>query len=1418
MSKATAVGLGIAALFFYAKRNKKSSPVLEEAVPFILMKKKSYWRVIIELLAAETDPHAQKLVAAMIFCAGVFAKIDASKAKTGGELFRAVYLGDTRNFRRLLIKNVTLCLGLAVANKFLANLVSSLARHWQGRLISKIHEKYFRGSNYYRVQQKVDFPHERICTDTQQLTRDLALLTCDAINSTINFCFFGSKVFFLVKEIAGPVCATQVSLGPLIYALSAWSVISLVTPNFAAVRKQQRNLETEYRQAFMRFGRSTEAVALYGGEEYERGVLTRHFKKLVEFVEKARIDKFGAEVLSQYMQKYCTHSVMLGLVMLPFFTDRGREKFSKKSDNSGLLFKVRYLADLIYMEMISLGSMARLLSTIRQVAGSVERVGVLVEALVDLDEGSSVETRQSDHRPSLVWSSTLQSTDQPIISFEDVSIETPSGHPLVQHLTFSVKQGISIIICGPNGAGKSSIFRCLGGLWPIKSGKITRPGGDKVGLHSSVFYLPQKPYSVFGTLAENVTYPDSSAPDDKQLLAVLRLVELEHLYVQGVRDGSIRQPQNWERRLSMGEQQRLAMARLFWQRPVFAVLDECTSAVSLKMERRLFRVCRQLGISLVTISHRPALVEFHDWMLALDGAGAYSMQKVQKTGSMNLGNSPIAQNMSLADLSGSPVPIDRLVARLERSGSIAHFDFENRKPDKSVGSGEVATSVTPATIESLLHSKPEIGFSTKLIKRLISLSSAKHHCAALVVVVVMKTYLSNKLAHLNGESVKLLLAGDRKEFAKLVALALSLGFAQAVLLPGLDALEESLAMVWRRWLTEQLIEKLFMARNYFRKSTSADQIVVEDAEKLASKVANLWTEAAKPLVDFIWFNSGVVRLTGFRGLTWLGLYAAGGSAVLRALRPDIAGLTAEKERLDGEFASAHARVAANSESIAFLDGGAIERKIVEQRLDAKLSHQQKQKRAEHLFGVPDQFVSVFLPQQVSWVLSMLYRLDLKDVVTGELGFPINLTHDLRYLGTVVSNSFGALGTLVELSTKWETTRGHIERVRSILEEETPVLALAPGGEVQFDAPAGEWGEHICSSPDQIEFQNVDVVTPGREQILVSRLSFCLREGSGLMIAGPTGSGKSAILRTIQGLWFPGSGVVDSDPRSIHYVPTRPYSCQGSIADQVTYPEKALVTESAAISESLKIVRLGYLAERESLFGKESINWDLQLSLGEQQRIAIARLLFAARNKCITFGLLDECTSAVALDGEEEIYRALQAQGIKTVTATSKPWLENFHSFTIQLGEGGSYEVGGKGESVVQTRLPDFVYMDKRQPGNLEIVNATDQAEVSASGESSVPTLEEMEPAVITEEASRIFAEACQGDLSFPTDPEPCPTASIQSSLSPEVFASPCSEFVSPQATRVKEKQQEFEEPGSVTPLSGDSPIPSRKARKKNKKR
>ena len=181
------------------------------------------------------------------------------------------------------------------------------------------------------------------------------------------------------------------------------------------------------------------------------------------------------------------------------------------------------------------------------------------------------------------------------------------------------------MITGANGCGKSSLFRIISGLWPVYGGTLTRPA-ETYAMRSgrpAMFYIPQKPYMTIGCLRDQITYPaecKNGECSDEELLGLLDLVDLRGL--------AEREPEgldalgDWDSTLSGGEKQRLAMTRLYYHAPQYALLDECTSAVSLEAEGAMYETAKKRGITLLTITHRvSSLAKFHRYLLRFDGEG-----------------------------------------------------------------------------------------------------------------------------------------------------------------------------------------------------------------------------------------------------------------------------------------------------------------------------------------------------------------------------------------------------------------------------------------------------------------------------------------------------------------------------------------------------------------------------------------------------------------------------------------------------------------------------------------------------------------------------------------------------------------------------------------------------------------------------
>ena len=201
---------------------------------------------------------------------------------------------------------------------------------------------------------------------------------------------------------------------------------------------------------------------------------------------------------------------------------------------------------------------------------------------------------------------------------QGITVKTPrTDNVLIRDLSFSLEPAHGLLVVGPSGCGKTSLLRVVSGLWGSPTGRVLSPDtGD-------LLFIPQKPYMALGSLREQLCYPlDQARFSDEQLRSVLEKVMLPKL-LERYPDLDIKQ--DWPRLLSLGEQQRLAFARLLLNSPKVVVLDEATSALDVDTEMRLYALLRERDIAFISVGHRPTLKAFHDTVLDLPGDGGWRL-------------------------------------------------------------------------------------------------------------------------------------------------------------------------------------------------------------------------------------------------------------------------------------------------------------------------------------------------------------------------------------------------------------------------------------------------------------------------------------------------------------------------------------------------------------------------------------------------------------------------------------------------------------------------------------------------------------------------------------------------------------------------------------------------------------------------
>jgi vitamin B12/bleomycin/antimicrobial peptide transport system ATP-binding/permease protein len=466
---------------------------------------------------------------------------------------------------------------------------------WRRWLTRQYLGDWLQGKAYYRLEltgKATDNPDQRISEDLNRFTDTSLSLSLGLLNSLVTlFSFVG-----ILWSLSGPITLPLAGFGGvtipgyMVWFALAYAIVGtlgtvkigrpLVDLNF-----QQQRYEADFRFSLVRLRENTESVALYGGEKREMANFLDRFTRVV--------DNFWAIMLRIKMLGWWTYFYGQFAIIFPYLVSAPRY-FSGAIQLGGLM----QIAD-------AFGQVQNALSFVVSAYTSgtgANDTGIaawraVVQRLVGFDERVKAIAAQAREPQPIAVERAGEG-----VAVSDLALDLPDETALLRHVDLAAKPGEAVLVTGPTGAGKSTLLRAIAGIWPYGKGAVRMAAGK-------FLFLPQKPYLPLGTLREALIYPSETTD-----LPESRLKEVMETVGLGAFVGRLDEPDNWAQRLSLGEQQRLAFARILLAEPDLLFLDEATSALDEPSEARLYALLRAAAWAptIVSVGHRGTLGAFHD--------------------------------------------------------------------------------------------------------------------------------------------------------------------------------------------------------------------------------------------------------------------------------------------------------------------------------------------------------------------------------------------------------------------------------------------------------------------------------------------------------------------------------------------------------------------------------------------------------------------------------------------------------------------------------------------------------------------------------------------------------------------------------------------------------------------------------------
>ena len=575
--------------------------------------KTSTWSLIRPYWHSEERWSARGLLLLIVAMNLAIVYINVRLNSWSAEFYDALQGKDTAHFMPLLLTFTGLALGYIVLAVYSLYFKQMLGFRWRRWLTGDYLGRWLRGNAFYRIERDrlADNPDQRISDDLQALATTTLALSLDLLSTVVTLVSF----VFILWSLAGPLVmhfgGNTITLpGYMVWAAAAYAVVgSLVMQAFGrplvAVNYRQQQVEANFRFGLVRVRENAEPIALYDGARTEEA----HAAGLFDQIRR------NWDMVMRYTKRLTLVNALYSQIAVVLPLALAAPRYFAGAFSFGVLMQVSRAFGTVSDAMSWFISSYATLAEWRATVNRLREFRGLLEAGSSAGSGVPI-----DHADNVVPSSSriarlaLPADAAPgatVLHTRSLALALPRGTPLLQVPDIRIETGQRWLLSGPSGSGKSTLLRALAGLWDFGSGTLHARQG------LSMLFVSQRSYLPLGRLRDVLADPDpADRHGDAACTESLQAVGL------GVFVGALDEDAPWTQRLSPGEQQRLAFARVLLQRPELLVLDEATSSLDTAAEADLYALVleRLPGVTLVSIAHRASLQAFHDHALVLGKA------------------------------------------------------------------------------------------------------------------------------------------------------------------------------------------------------------------------------------------------------------------------------------------------------------------------------------------------------------------------------------------------------------------------------------------------------------------------------------------------------------------------------------------------------------------------------------------------------------------------------------------------------------------------------------------------------------------------------------------------------------------------------------------------------------------------------